>query len=281
MASLIGGDALVTGKDRIEGLCLLVIDPQNDFHAGGSLAVPGAEEDCARTAAFLRKNGDKISSVVITLDTHHTAHVAHPAFWERATDASARPDPFTVITSKDIEAGTWRARDPALRAWALEYARKLEAGGRFALCVWPEHCLLGTEGHAVSAPLKEAALDWARRNNKTVAWLLKGMNNKTEMYSCFSAEVPVAEDPATSLNAALIAGIARHDKVVCCGQAKSHCVNYSVRDLLAAWPADKPKSDVVLLNDATSPVPGFEAAAEQFEAYLREAGATVSTTDAL
>ena len=32
---------------------LLIIDPQNDFHAGGSLAVPGADEDALRLAAWI------------------------------------------------------------------------------------------------------------------------------------------------------------------------------------------------------------------------------------
>ena len=29
---------------------LLIIDPQNDFHGGGSLQVPGADEDAQRIA---------------------------------------------------------------------------------------------------------------------------------------------------------------------------------------------------------------------------------------
>jgi len=72
------------------------------------------------------------------------------------------------------------------------------------------------------------------------------------MYSCFSAEVPLDDDPSTRLNAPLIAALARHDKVIVCGQAKSHCVNYSLRDLLEAWPAGKAVKDIILLSDGTS-----------------------------
>ena len=114
---------------------------------------------------------------------------------------------------------------------------------------------------------------------KSVAYLLKGMNNRSEMYSCFKAEVELDDDPTTKLNAPLIAQIAKHETVVCCGQAKSHCVNYSVRDMVAAWPEGTPKSNLVLLKDACSPVISFEKAAAEFEADVAAAGVRVTTTD--
>ena len=130
------------------------------------------------------------------------------------------------------------------------------------------------------SPLKEALAAWSRARNKDVAYLLKGMNNKTEMYSCFKAEVELDDDATTKLNAPLIASLAAHEAVVCCGQAKSHCVNYSVRDMVAAWPAGTPLSNLVLLKDATSPVVSFEKAAADFEAEMAAAGVTVTSTDA-
>ena len=42
--SIVVGDAAKRG-----GTCLLIIDPQVDFHEGGSLAVPGATADSERT----------------------------------------------------------------------------------------------------------------------------------------------------------------------------------------------------------------------------------------
>ena len=51
------------------------------------------------------------------------------------------------------------------------------------------------------------------------------------------------------------------DKVIVCGETMSHCVNYTVRDLVAAWPKDR-RQDLVILTDCASPVPGFEKAGE-------------------
>lgn len=64
-----------------------------------------------------------------------------------------------------------------------------------------------------------------------------------------------------SLNQELIDTLKRADKVVICGEAISHCVNYTVRDLAAAWPRER-LADLVLLTDCASPVPGFEAAGQ-------------------
>ncbi|KAH8047595.1 hydrolase [Aureococcus anophagefferens] len=162
-ATLVGGDGIAGGD-----VCLVIIDPQNDFHDGGSLAVPGADDDTKRTAAFLEKHADRIDTVLVTLDSHQTRHIANPSFWEKPDDAAARLLPFTVIGSKALADGAWRGTSSRL-------------GGR--------------------------------------------MNNKTEMYSCFKAEVELDDDATTKLNAPLIASLAAHKAVVCCGQAKSHCVN--------------------------------------------------------
>ena len=60
------------------GAALLVIDPQVDFHPGGSLAIPTANEDAKRTADFIRKHINEIDEVYVTLDTHQHFHIAHP-----------------------------------------------------------------------------------------------------------------------------------------------------------------------------------------------------------
>ena len=108
-----------------------------------------------------------------------------------------------------------------------------------------------------------------------MTWVLKGQNNRTEMYSALRAEVPVADDPATLLNQQLVKTLASHPQVVICGEAKSHCVNLTTRDLLSAWPKGRTAADIVVLEDATSPVPGCEADADKFFDDMRAAGVTL------
>src|SRR5512140_2992286 len=88
---------------------LLLIDVQNTFCLPefelfvGGRSGRGAVEDSGRLATFLYRNLDRISQVIVTLDTHTAAQIFHPLFWVDA--AGVHPEPHTVITLADVESG--------------------------------------------------------------------------------------------------------------------------------------------------------------------------------
>merc|ERR1719335_1454569 len=94
------------------------------------------------------------------------------------------------------------------------------------------------------------------------------------MFSAFKGEVVLDDDATTSYDKELAKTLAKHGKVVCCGEAMSHCVNYSVRDLLSGWPEGR-AADIVVLEDAASPVGGFQNDATTFLEDMKKAGVTV------
>ena len=251
---------------------LFIIDPQNDFHPGGSLGVPGANEDSARIADFIRDNVTKIDEIYVSLDSHHRIHIAHGVFWKNAN--GEHPAPFTLIKSEDVENGKWVPVDEGQLEHAKMYTKALEEKGRFVVCIWPEHCLIGTPGHAVVPTLNEALQEWVKVNMKTVEYIHKGTNCLTEMYSAMAAEVPVADDLSTAMNMDLVARLNTADRLFICGEAKSHCVNYTMRDIARHW--DKDHAGLILLDDCASAVPGFEAAAEQFVSDMKAKGCTIT-----
>ncbi|ETI50525.1 hypothetical protein F443_05954 [Phytophthora nicotianae P1569] len=93
-------DAELAGSIPLGGLAILVIDQQVSFHPGGSLAIPTANEDAARIAAFITNHTSELSQIILTMDSHQRYHIAHGIFW--MNDAGESPQPFTTITSKDI-----------------------------------------------------------------------------------------------------------------------------------------------------------------------------------
>jgi len=260
------------------GLALFIIDPQVDFHEGGNLGVTGATEDSRKIEALIRKFKDKIERIVVTLDSHHKMHIHHADFWTNKD--GGKPTPLTtVITSQDISSGKWQARQPELRDWSLEYAKQLEASkSGLPFVIWPDHCLVGSEGQTIHPPLMEVLNEWAVDRTRSLNFYFKGQNNRAEMYSALKSEVPVPDDPTTDFDLDLVNTLAKHKKVVCCGEAKSHCVNWSVRHLLECWPKGR-NQDIVLLNDCCSAVQGFEEVASKFEADMRKAGLSVVNAD--
>lgn len=249
---------------------LLLIDPQNDFIADGApLKVPGAIEDAKRVAEAISMNAKRIDQIVVTLDTHQRMHIAHPTFW-KAPDGS-HPKPFTEITLTDVRKGDWLPVVEAFYGWSLTYLMELEKENRFKLTIWPEHCLVGTKGHAVVDSIAAALHDWEHQRASAVDYLLKGNNALTEHYSCFKAEVPRPDDPLTNLNAKLVTMLDSFDEIIVAGQALSHCVNYSMRDLVSNLSPDS-RQKIILLRNGCSSIPGYEKVAEEFLSDMAKAG---------
>jgi len=260
---------------------LLVIDPQNDFcdPEDGALYVPGAERDMARLAAIVDRIGVHIDAIHVTLDSHHPIDIAHPIFWRDA--AGNAPTPFSGIGPDDMRAGRWTTRRPADRARALAYLDALAAGGRYPHTIWPPHCLIGSPGHNVQPALFAALTRWEARNHAVVDYVLKGKNPWTEHFSAVRAEVPDPADPESGVDTRLIEALKGADRVLIGGEAGSHCVANTVRDLADALGDRAHIERLVLLEDTVSPVPGFEGLQADFVADLTARGMRLATTEAL
>jgi nicotinamidase-related amidase len=266
-----------------ERIDLLVIDPQVDFcDPNGNLYVDGAEKDMERLAGLVKSFGQKIKKVHVTLDCHHLIDVAHPLMWRNSEGKN--PDPFTIFGSKEIKEGVWIPVFPSLRQRFIEYCEGLEASGRYPLCIWPPHCLIGSGGNAVLPVLFEALQEWETGKTNNVDYVSKGSNPYTEHYSAVKAEVPDATDPDTQLNTRLIQTLMEADKIIIAGEAGSHCVANTVKDIADGFNDDSYISKMILLEDAVSPVISpfvdFPAIQAQFITDMKARGMkTAKTTD--
>ena len=260
---------------RIE---LLVIDPQVDFcdPQRGALYVPGAENDMRRVAAMIRRLRDKLDDIHVTLDSHHFIHIAHPIFWKDSR--GVHPTAFTGISRADVEEGVWTPTMPGMYRRALDYVRKLEQNGRYELTVWPPHCLIGSPGHTVFPELFAALTEWESRF-AFVDYVTKGSNILTEHYSAVQADVPDPSDASTQINTRLIRTLEDADLIAIAGEARTHCLANTVRDIANNFADDSFVSKLVLLTDASSDIPGFEAHAQNFMSEMVGRGMQLSTTD--
>lgn len=240
---------------------LLIIDPQIDFcMPDGNLYVKGADSDMDRVVKYIYRKSDDISRITVTMDSHKNYHIASPNFW--VDENGKHPAPYTIITEKDIDRGRWRAYNNEHRGWGVKYVKQLEKNGRYQLCIWPYHCIIGTPGSNIYPPLVKALQFFENERGKRVDYINKGSNSLTEHYSALFADVPVPMDISTQINKSFLISIAESDNIFVAGEALSHCVANTLIDIGVSLNHDLNK--FTLLKDATSNVEGFEQLGEDF-----------------
>lgn len=257
---------------------LLIIDPQHDFCSpSGSLYVPGAEKDMERLSLFIDVNSRKFSEIIVTLDSHHYFDIAHPVFWRNAKGEN--PPVFELIRYNDLESGKWTPVRPELKDRVTEYVKELEDGGKYPLCIWPPHCLIGSNGHQVYSRLYKSLICWQEENLSTIKYITKGYNYLTEHYSAIKAEVPDENDESTHANMELVKSIEDSDEVIVAGEALSHCVMSTIKDLISLFSNKESAKKITVLRDASSPVYGFQEECESEVRKLSDKGVVFSTTE--
>jgi nicotinamidase-related amidase len=284
-------------EDRFR-TCLLLVDVQNTFCTPGfelfvtGRSGTGALDDGRRLCEFLYRNLGSLTQVVATLDTHQAFQIFHAPFL--VDEAGEHPRPFTLASADDVASGRWHVDpraaetlgvDPAYaQEHLLAYTRALADGGKYELTIWPFHAMLGGIGHALVSAVEEAVFFHAAARRSQTQFEAKGQNPLTEHYSALGPEVltDFEGEPLGTRNTALIERLLSYDAVLVAGQAKSHCVAWTVDDLLRD-PTVRDRGllgRLYLLEDCTSPVvvPGavdYTDYADEAFARFADAGAHV------
>lgn len=251
---------------------LLIIDPQNDFtREKGSLYVPGAEDDMKRLATFIDKHGKSINRIHVSLDSHHEIHIAHPIFWQDAQ--GEMPKPFTIIALEDVTGAhpKWAPRHKEWKDKAIHYVEQLKRHGKYKLCIWPSHCIIGSWGHNVDGVLAKALSRYELQTFRPVNYIFKGQNCLTEHYSAIKADVIDKDDPSAGVNKGLLKTLKGADRLYVSGEALTHCVANTVEDIIGEL-GDEFASRITILRDTTSGIVGFESLGDDLLKKISELG---------
>ena len=138
------------------------------------------------------------------------------------------------------------------------YCQELQKAGKYQLYLWPPHCLLGSDGHALVGILHEARMFHSLLRGAQ-SWVeVKGGNPLTENYSVLRPEVLSRHDgaPLAQRNTQFLETLLSADAVIIAGQAASHCVKSSIDDLLDEIAATDPAlaRKVYIMTDCMSAV---------------------------
>ncbi len=287
-------------------ICLLLIDVQNTFcipefelFVGGKSGT-GAVDDNVRLCEFIYRYLGTITKIVPTMDTHTAMQIFHPIFWINA--AGEHPTPSaTNLTPEDIEKGIWKVNPSVafslgydykfLEKHAYHYVKQLTQNGKYPLTIWPYHSMLGGIGHALVSAVEEAIFFHCIARDSQTQFEIKGNNPLTENYSILRPEVLDTFDKRqiSEKNTRLIQQLLEFDAVIIAGQAKSHCVAWSIDDLLTEIQQIDVNmaKKIYLLEDCTSPVvvngvvDYTEAADAAFERFAKAGMNVVKSTESV
>lgn len=270
-------------------VCLVAVDVQNTFcipkfelYVGGRSGT-GAIDDNRRLCEFIYRNLGVITQICPTMDTHQVMQIFHSIYL--VNDKGEHPEPFTLISEEDVQKGIWKF-NPSLcysfqineeygRRHLLYYTKKLKEGGKYDLTIWPYHAMLGGIGHALVASVEEAIFFHGIARYSQPDFHIKGDKPFTEHYSVLGPEVleGPAGEPIAQKNDKFFQKLVQFDAVIIAGQAKSHCVAWTIDDLLEDILARDRRlvEKVYLLKDCTSPVvvPGVIDYTDQADAAFQ------------
>jgi nicotinamidase/pyrazinamidase len=191
MASVAAKAVQAAGKVSLDKTSvLLVIDVQNCFLPGGSLAV----KDGDKVIPVINSIARKFPDVVMTQDWHTPGHISFAS-------SHAGKKPFETVD--------------------LKYGKQV---------LWPDHCVQGTDGAALS---KDLAIPQAE------LILRKGFNKDVDSYSAFTEA-----DGKTSTGLASYLKSRKLQRVFLAGLATDFCVAWSALD------ARKAGFDTYVIEDA-------------------------------
>jgi len=268
-------------------LDLLLIDLQRDFcHPEGTLYVggrsgTGAIEDNQRIAEFIYRNLKSITNIRCTLDSHYDFQIFFPWFWVDENGEPLAPHTLIKLDSRDAKRlvntdpmGNVLKENvlpnPAMTSWltdrgydwlvkqCLWYNEQLAAGERYTLYLWPPHCIVGSPGHNLSGVVDEARTMHSLTRFSQSWTEIKGSNYLTENYSVLRPEVLSTWDGGVlaEKNVQFYKELVEADVLIIAGQAASHCVRSTIRDLIQEILKDDPAlaHKVYILTDCMSSV---------------------------
>lgn len=235
---------------------LVIVDPQNDFcREDGALSVPNAMADIDRLIGGLSEWSD-LKTLTVTMDWHSPNHCGHLGFWGPIAKDLKPFEQYDFVQLRELFKNYEKDLPSSVGTRISKFLSLMKSDQKHT--IWPRHCIAGTFGSMIEPSLAEAIDRYLARNPDTEYNVLtKGNNIYYEEYSWFGR---------VSRGMTTISGakpgmpvwlhnrtIGKDDVVHVVGQALTHCVCSSAKDLNDLGIRTQ------IIEGMTSPIPGFES----------------------
>lgn len=213
---------------------------QQHVHCG-ELFVPNSPQDAKNCARLIREG--KPEGMILTFDSHDTVHCSFPNYYDPAPPVFAfirvNPDKnapsnhrFQAYYPNDPDNIVWQGTTRKSE-WAdghAEYLQALQASCRFPHCIWPPHCIVGTDSWSLTKPIAQAYTEWESETLRKALKITKGNNREREHFGAPRAQIVHPKDPSTQVNTIFIEALMKYDEIWLTGEALYHCLWNTIWD---------------------------------------------------
>lgn len=205
-----------------------IIDPQNCFE--NELPIYGATLNNIDTALNINKSVNSIDQLVLLKDTHNNNEINNQNNWINST--GHHPNIYEMINENDIGKKWWPTT--VSLEYAKIYSNYLNNNNKPSIIMWPNHCVINTNGHNINDEINKSIQYWEFINNKSVLILEKGLNMYSEQYGILpEARLPqVFNDKNINyLINEVIYLLCNYDNIYFVGDEYSHSVLPTLKDV--------------------------------------------------
>ena len=172
---------------EIEKNAWILTDVQNCFN--NELPIFGATLNIDDLCSNIKDNIDYIDYFLVIKDSHNGNEINNKLNWINST--GHHPTDYQIINYSDIGRNWWPT------SISLEYAKiysnYLLTNNKNPIIMWPEHCIIGTEGHKIINQVQDSLELWEEKKSKKVIYLEKGTNQYSETYGILpEARLPLS-----------------------------------------------------------------------------------------
>lgn len=206
---------------------LIIVDAQNCFI--DELPIYGATLSPNFISEKINNNIQDIDYIAVIKDTHSKNEINNKINWINST--GHHPSDLDVINRYDIGVNWWPT------SVSLEYAKTysdyLYKNNKEPIMMWPDHCILGTEGHNIINSIQNALNNWEKERNLKVIILEKGLNVYSEQYGILpEARFPIVlnDKNITLMTNEVIHILTTYSNITIIGDEYSHSVLPVLKD---------------------------------------------------